>query len=71
MSSTSLGIRRYQAIMRYQGWGFDPRSGHIQLTNERISKWNNKSMFLSLSCSQKSIIIIIIIIIIKAIMSYH
>ena len=33
-----------------QGCGFDPQSGHIQeSTNECISKWNNKSMFLSLS----------------------
>ena len=33
-----------------QGCGFDHRSGHIQKsTSECINKWNNKSMFLSLS----------------------
>ena len=34
----------------HQGCGFDPQSGHIQESmNERINKWDNKSMFLSLS----------------------
>ena len=33
-----------------QGLGFDPHSGHTrESTNECINKWNNKSMFLSLS----------------------
>ena len=32
----------------HKGWGFDPRSGHIQeSTNECINNWNNKLMSLS------------------------
>ena len=52
--------KNWWALARYLSWlehhpnilrlKFDPWSGHIQdSTNECINKWNNKSMFLSLS----------------------
>ena len=40
----------WSAVLTCQSCGFDPPSGHIQVsTKERISKWNNKSEFLSFS----------------------
>ena len=36
-------------LLILQGCGFGPQSGYIQeSTNEYVSKWNNKSMFLFL-----------------------
>ena len=49
---SSVGSR---VILIHQGCGFDPWSRYIEdSTNECINKWNNKSMFFSLS-KKKSI----------------